>query len=446
MAIVNKKEPIILGFVDILILAASLLLTLALRYHSVPSNGLVNQHILPFSIIFAYSIVVFYISGLYGRTISLARSSVPGTVVKAQIANGLVAIALFYFIPSFSVTPKITLFAYLFLSSALVILWRFSTYSLFSLRRKYPALVIGSGPETEELIHEMNSNPRVGISCRKRIDPGASAGELLAAMEDNGSTFQYIVADVSDPRIEALLPELYDKFFSKAAIIDIHDLYENVFNRIPLSCMNYAWVMSHVTPVSPGVYDFMKRIVDICFGLVIGLVAIVLYPFVAIAIKIEDRGRVFILQKRIGRNGVPIHYYKFRSMQRNETGKWVAESTKGANQVTRTGRFIRKARIDEWPQGLAILKGDMSLIGPRADIAGLDGRLAEEIPYYSIRTIVKPGLTGWAQVNQNTPPQSVEENKLRMSYDLYYIKHRSLTLDLQIVLRTIRTLLSREGM
>ncbi len=446
MAIVNKKEPIILGFVDIFILAASLLVTLALRYHTVPSNGLIDQHVLPFSIIFVYSIVIFYISGLYGRTISLARSSVPGIVVKAQIANGLIAVALFYFIPSFSVTPKVTLFAYLFLSSALVILWRFSTYSLFSLRRKFPALVIGSGPEAEELIHEMNTNPRVGLSCRKRIDPGASAGELLASMEDNGSTFQYIVADVSDPRIEALLPELYRKFFSKAAIIDIHDLYESVFNRIPLSCMNYAWVMSHVTPVSTGVYDFMKRLIDICFGLIIGLVALIFYPFVALAIKIEDKGPVFILQERIGRNGAPIHYYKFRSMLRNETGKWVAESAKGANHVTRVGRFIRKTRIDEWPQGLAILKGDMSLIGPRADIAGLDGRLAAEIPYYSVRTIVKPGLTGWAQISQNKPPQSVEENKLRMSYDLYYIKHRSFGLDLQIILHTIRTLLSREGM
>lgn len=442
MAIVNKKEPIILGFVDIIILVVSLLVTLALRYHSIPSTGLIDQHTLPFSIIFVYSIVVFYISGLYGRTISLARLSIPGTVVKAQIANGLIAVLLFYFVPSFSVTPKVTLFAYLFLSSALIILWRFSTYSLFSLRRKYPALVIGSGAEVKDLIDEMSVNPRVGLSCRKRIDPGASADILLAAMEDNGSTFQYIVADVNDSHIEALLPELYKRFFRKAAIVDIYELYESVFNMIPLSCMNYAWVMSHITPVSPGVYDFFKRAIDIFFGLLISAISLVMYPFVAIAIKIEDQGPVFILQERVGKNGVPIHYYKFRSMQRNETGKWVAESD---NKVTHVGLFIRKTRIDEFPQGFAILKGDMSLVGPRSDIAGLDSRLAQEITYYPVRTIVKPGLTGWAQVNQNKPPQSMEENKLRMSYDLYYIKHRSLGLDLQIILRTIRTLLSREG-
>lgn len=446
MPLVNKKEPIILGFVDIVILAVSLLVTLALRYHDMPSSGLINSHALPFSIIFVYSIVIFYISGLYGRAISLAKSSIPGTVVKAQIANGLIAVLLFYFIPSFSVTPKITLFAYLFLSSAILVLWRMSTYSLFSLRRKYPALVIGRGSEAEELISEMSNNPRVGLFCRKRIDPEASADVLIEAMEDNGSTFQYIVADVSNPRIGALLPELYKRFFLKAQIVDIHELYEEVFNRIPLSCMNYSWVMSHITPVSPKAYDLVKRIIDIFFGLIISLVACVAYPFVGLAIKIEDKGPIFILQQRTGKNGVPMHYYKFRSMQGNETGKWVAESSKNANRVTRVGRFIRKTRIDELPQGWAILKGDLSLVGPRSDIAGLGERLAQEIPYYSVRTIIKPGLTGWAQINQNKPPQTVEENKLRMSYDLYYIKYRSLSLDLQIVLRTFKTLLSREGM
>ena len=445
MAIVNKKEPIILGFVDVIILAVSLFVTLALRYHGMPSSNLIGLHVLPFTIIFIYSIVVFYISGLYGRTVSLARSSIPGTVIKAQVVNGLIAVALFYFIPSFTVTPKVTLFAYIFLSSALLILWRMSTYSLFSLRRKYPALVIGSGLEAEELMGEMSVNPRIGLFCRKRIDPDASAEALLAAMEDNGSTFQYIVADVGNPNLEALLPELYKKFFLKAQIIDIHELYEQVFNRIPLSCMNYAWVMSHISSVSPKTYDLMKRALDIFFGLIVGLSACVAYPFVAIAVKIEDKGPVFIRQQRTGKNGAPMHYYKFRSMQRNETGKWMAESVKGANRVTRVGRFIRKTRIDELPQGLAVFKGDMSLIGPRSDIAGLGERLAKEIPYYSVRTIITPGLTGWAQINQDKPPQTIEENKIRMSYDLYYIKYRSLGLDLRIILRTFRTLLSRVG-
>lgn len=446
MAIVNKREPILVGCTDILILALSLFLTLALRYHSWPSQETINFHATPFSIIFAYSIVTFYISGLYGRTIFLIRSSIPAIVIRAQIVNGLIAVALFYFVPSFQVTPKVTLFAYLFLSSALIVLWRMSTYSLFSLRHKYPALVIGSGPEVEELITEMSFNPRIGLSCRKRIDPEVSAETLISNMVDNGSRFQYIVADINNPHIGALLPELYNKFFPKTQIIDIHELYEETFNRIPLSCMNYAWIMSHISSVSPRMYDFLKRALDLFFGVIICIATIIVYPFVAIAIKIEDRGSIFIRQERTGKGGVSMHYYKFRSMQKNDHGKWVNESAQSENKVTRVGHFIRKTRIDELPQGLAVLKGDMSLIGPRSDIAGLGTRLKDAIPYYSVRTIVKPGLTGWAQVNQNTPPQSIEENKVRMSYDLYYIKYRSFSLDLQIVLKTFKTLLSREGM
>jgi lipopolysaccharide/colanic/teichoic acid biosynthesis glycosyltransferase len=446
MAIVNKREPILLGLVDLGILIGSLYLTLALRYHMIPNDGLIRVHEGPFAIIFVYSIVFFYISGLYGRMISVSRASIPAVIIRAQIVNGLIAVALFYFIPSFTVTPKVTLFAYLLLSSAVLVLWRMLTYSLFSLRRKYPALVIGSGNEVDELIAEMAISSRIGLVCRKRLDPEATATDLISIMENNGSTFQYIVADVNNPHIEALLPELYRRFFPKTQIIDIYDLYEQAFSRIPLSRMNYAWILSHVSSVSPVMYDFLKRAVDIFFGIIITIVTGLAYPFVAIAIKIEDRGSVFIRQERTGKGGGVMHYYKFRSMQRNDTGKWVAESAQSENKVTRVGHFIRKTRIDELPQGFAVLKGDMSLIGPRSDIAGLGQRLEKEIPYYSVRTIVKPGLSGWAQVNQNKPPQSVEETKVRLSYDLYYIKHRSFSLDMQIVLKTFKTLLSREGM
>lgn len=445
MPVINTKEPVILAAGDLFIMVASLLLTLVLRYNGLLTHRLLAFHAVPFAIVFLYSLVIFYISGLYGRMIAIARSSVPGTVIKAQIAAGLIAVLLFYLAPGFTVTPKLTLFIYIALSTALLILWRIGTYPLLSLRRKYPALVIGSGPEAEELIREMAVSPRIGLVCRKRIDPGASVETLIHALEGS-STFQYIVADVSDARLNDLLPELYRRFFSKAQIIDLYDLYENVFQRIPLSCMNYAWIMSHVSSAAPKTYDALKRAIDVVFGVIVGIAACVAYPFVALALKIQDHGPVLISQERTGKGGEPMHYYKFRSMQRNESGKWVKESGAGDNRVTPVGRFIRKTRIDELPQALAILKGDMSLIGPRADIAGLDKRLEAEIPYYPVRTVIKPGLTGWAQINQAKPPQSVEETKLRLSYDLYYIKHRSLALDMSIILKTFRTLLSREGM
>jgi lipopolysaccharide/colanic/teichoic acid biosynthesis glycosyltransferase len=389
------------------------------------------------------SLIVFYISGLYNRTIHVSRAAIPGTVIRAQIVNAVIAIAIFYFMPGFDVTPKVNLFIYLLLSTIFVILWRLNTHPLLSLRRKRPALVIGSGREAEELVREMARNPRLGLYCRERISPDDLSVKLLESLEGGHDGFQYLVADLDDSRVEAVLPELYRRFFGKVNIIDLHELYEEIFDCIPLSRMDHTWIMSTVSSLSPKTYDIVKRVIDIILGLVVGAAACVAYPFVTLAIKLEDGGPVFISQERIGRNGAPIRIYKYRSMQRNESDKWVAEST---NRITKVGRFIRKSRIDELPQALAILKGDMSLIGPRADVSGLASRLGQEIPYYAVRTIIAPGLTGWAQINQEKPPQSVEETKRRLSYDLFYITHRSLGLDLRITLRTLKTLVSRVGM
>lgn len=443
--VVNRKEPLILGLGDVILMAFSLWSALVLRYGALPYSGLVQAHTVPFLIVFGMSLVVFYISGLYGRSIHVTRASLPGLIIRSQIANGLLAVALFYFIPTFTVTPKINLLIYLLLSTVFTILWRLNTYPLFSLRKKYPALVIGTGTETEELALEMNRSPRIAISCKEMVSPEEASGALDRLFAGHND-FCYVIVDMDDPRVESIFPALYQKYFARVRIIDLHDFYEEVFDRIPLSRMNHAWIMSAVSSVSPGMYDFGKRVFDIILGVIVGIVALIMYPFVALAIKLEDKGVVLITQERIGKGGKPMHYYKFRSMQKNETGKWLSESAKSDNKVTRVGYFLRKSRIDELPQALAVLKGDMSLIGPRGDIAGLNERLASEIPYYNTRTMIKPGLTGWAQINQEKPPQTVEENKLRLSYDLYYITHRSLGLDIRIALRTLKTLLSRVGM
>ncbi len=442
--VVNRKEPLILALGDLALFILALFATLILRYGELPASDLVEAHALPFAIVFALSLVVFYIAGLYSRAVHAARSSIPVTILGSQVVNGLIAIILFYFIPNFSVTPKINLFIYLALSSAFIILWRLNTHSLMSLRRRNPALVIGSSPETDELVAEMARNPRIGLYCREKIGPEELSTRLIQSMESSDQTFQYVVADLDDPRIEAVLPELYRRFFGKASIIDLHELYEEVFDLIPLSRMDHAWIMSQISLSSPRVYDAIKRVIDIVLSVFVGLAACIAYPFVAAAVKLEDGGSVLISQERVGKNGKPIRIHKFRSMQRNESDKWVAEGSN--NKVTKVGHFIRKTRIDELPQAVAILKGHMSLIGPRADVIGLAERLQKEIPYYSVRTIIPPGLTGWAQINQEKPPQSVEETRRRLSYDLYYITHRSLGLDLRITLRTMKTLLSRVGM
>jgi exopolysaccharide biosynthesis polyprenyl glycosylphosphotransferase len=403
---------------------------------------------LPFSFIFLYSIIIFYIAGLYGEYNNRVQSTLSSRIIKSQIANAILAIILFYFIPTFEISPKMTLLVYIIISSVILIIWRKSIFTFLGSRTKNHALIIGSGEETLELCAEMNKNPHSPFKCVEIIANTSSSiqkfqNNLVEKIKKNG--ISYIVLDMEDPCLKPLLPELYKIIFKDVHCINIYRLYEEMFGRIPLSCIEYKWILENVSPSSPHLYDILKRATDIILSLVLSLITLILWPFVALSLKIQDGGPVFVTQDRVGKNGQNFKVYKFRSMNRSDNGKWLVEADNN-NRVTTVGRFLRKSRIDELPQVWSVLKGDLSLIGPRWDIKNLGDRLAKEIPYYTVRTVIKPGLSGWAQINQEKPPQSIEETKIRLSYDLYYIKNRSLGLDIRIALKTIRTLLSLVGM
>jgi lipopolysaccharide/colanic/teichoic acid biosynthesis glycosyltransferase len=229
-------------------------------------------------------------------------------------------------------------------------------------------------------------------------------------------------------------------------------VYEDTFDRVPLSALRYDWFLAHVSQSRSLVYDVSKRLIDLVTCLMLGVGFLMLLPFIYVAMRIEGPGPFFITQDRIGQYNRPVKVHKIRTMTKNlaGSGTWTGEDAKQNNVVTKVGAILRKLSIDEIPQIWAIIRGDMSLIGPRNDTAGLGERLASEIPYYKIRYFVKPGVTGWAQTNQryipgNISPQSIEESRIRFSYDLYYVKNRSFWLDMAIFLRTIKTVLSRFG-
>ena len=234
--------------------------------------------------------------------------------------------------------------------------------------------------------------------------------------------------------------------------MDFHKVYEDTFDRVPLSALRYDWFINHVSQSKSLFYESAKRGFDIVGSLVLLLFLGLTLPVIALAMRIEGKGQLFITQDRVGLHNKPMKVYKLRTMTLNDatSGTWTPEDDKKGNQITKVGAVLRKTSIDEFPQCINILKGEMSLIGPRNDIVGLGKRLAEEIPYYNIRNFVKPGVTGWAQTHQhymgdNISPQSLEESRTRLTYDLYYVKNRSMMLDGEIALRTLKTLLSRLG-
>ncbi len=429
MQILGKKEPLVLFLGDLVCFVASLWLSLALRSLSWPSVESFMTHLVPFSIIFAVSISTFYIAGLYGKHTLILKSKLPNILLNSQVANSVLAIALFYFIPFFGIAPKTLLFIYLAVSTALVISWRMYGYFFLIPRKIEKAVIIGSGDETNELVKEVNDNNIYNIKFVKDFEEAS-----------------FVIADFSDEKLKSILPDLYERIFSGMTFVDIYKVYESIFDRVPLSLLKYNWFLENISSHPRTMYDSLKRLMDIGLALVLGVISLVFYPFVILAIKLDDKGPVFIIQERVGQGGKPIRIIKFRSMSVNDEGDYKNRVVE--NKVTRVGAFLRRSRIDELPQLLNVIRGDVSLIGPRPELPTLVKLYEKEVPYYNVRHIIKPGLSGWAQIHQENHPhhkEAVEETKEKLTYDLYYIKERSLLLDLKIALKTVKTLLSRVG-
>lgn len=449
MTIVNKREPLLLLLGDLVFFFIALWLTLFVRYFEIPNYERFIAHTEPFLILFLIWISFFYIAGLYEKHTIFLRNKLPSIILNTQVVNSLAAVSFFYLVPFFGITPKTNLFIYLVISFGLIVLWRlFIFQKVFFSKKKFSAILIGSGEEMKELKNEVNQNDRYGFSFVRSIDVHELdqidfQREVLDVVYSESVSL--IAVDMRDPAIEPIVPQLYNLIFCGVQFIDTHKVYESIFDRIPLSIIGYSWFLENISSKSHIVYDTFKRIMDVTVAIIFGLFTLIFYPLALLAILIEDGRKPFISQERVGKGGIRFKLLKFRTMtNNNDRGGWPGDEGE-INKITHVGSFLRKTRIDEFPQLWNVLKGNMSLIGPRPDIIGNFETLVKEVPYYTIRNVVKPGLSGWAQTHQDIVPHSIEETKVRLAYDLYYIKNRSFILDIKIALQTIKTLLSKVG-
>ena len=433
---------------DILVFAAALWLTLFARYGELPTYGRILDHAGAFAFLFALWILVFYMAGLYGKRIILFTNAVFGIILRTQLLN-IVLAALFFFVAPVGIAPKTNLIVYLLISLALILIWRLSVFPRLSrpASRERVAL-IGGGEECEELAKEVNGNTRYHLQFVVVASPDEMAQDVAGfAKRLAEANVTSIVIDSQHDRLRPVLAQLYELAFVAPGyqVLDFYDVYEEVFDRVPLSLLRYDWFLRNISETTTIYYPVAKRAIDIVGGILMGMLTIAATPFIALAMRIEGPGPVFIAQDRLGRYGRRIKVYKFRSMRFSDQGKWKGE---GENKVTKVGAVLRRTSLDEFPQFVNVLKGEVSLIGPRNDILDLGLRLADAVPYYQLRYLVVPGITGWAQINQryepgNISPQSIEETKVRLAYDFYYIKHRSLALDVVIALKTVKRMLFR---
>ena len=224
-------------------------------------------------------------------------------------------------------------------------------------------------------------------------------------------------------------------------------LYEEMTGRVPVHHLESDWIIrSFVDEVRvSGLYELSKRLMDILGGLAGMIILVLFFPFISLAILIDSGRPIFYSQTRLGKGASRFTIYKFRTMKQNAEEDGEARlAEKNDPRVTRVGDFLRKTRLDELPQFWNVFRGEMSLVGPRAERPELIAEFQKQVPFYRARLLVKPGLSGWAQINYGYYA-SVTEMSVKLEYDLYYIKHRTLTMDLQIILRTIGTVLRRTG-
>ena len=445
-----KKIILLLG--DIIILYASLALTLWLRYGRLDQQ-ILQEHLWQFSLVFLVWLLVFFINGLY--EIRKVRNDFKfyGDLIKNLAINGLLAILFFYItLGRFGhLRPQTILLILVVVFAVLFIIWRKLFYKVISSSTLGNGLaVIGINEESLLLMEEVLTKPQLGYKLKLIINPDYSEipdkylvvplSRDIANLKDQLIKYKInSVVTVNNPKYSPEVARyLFESIDLKIKYFNLTDFYEKITGKIPITALERSWFLDNITQKNNAWFLIVKRLIDVVFSLFFGLVFVLVLPFIALAIKLESKGPLIYRQERIGLAGKKFTVYKLRSMVQNaETGGAQWAQVKDA-RVTRVGRFIRKARIDEAPQFLNILKGNMSFVGPRPERPKFVEELKKVIPFYNERHLVKPGLTGWAQINFPYGA-STEDAKVKLSYDLFYIKNQSTALDISIILKTINT-------
>lgn len=390
----------------------------------------------------------------------IRRAGRRGETVKGVASAAAISMILYLFVfflsePNFM--PRRAAVFFIIAASALMVTWRFIYIRVFTtpefLRR---ALVVGAGRAGTTLVRVIKEIWPPPFYLVGLIDDDPSkCGALIEGYPVLGSSAelkQIIEQQHVTDLIFAITGEMCDEMFqallqaeeSGVEVTTMPVVYEDLLGRVPISLLRSDWVLRSFVDEARahGMYELGKRLMDIAGGLVGVIVMIALTPFFGILILMESGWPIFYTQHRLGKNGREYKIIKFRSMREayDENGRPLPDK----ERMTRVGWFLRKTHMDEIPQFINVLRGEMSLVGPRAEISELVSELQSKVPFYRARLLVKPGITGWAQVNFSYAA-TVEETAVKLEYDLYYIKHRNLLLDFVILLRTFGTVVGFRG-
>jgi exopolysaccharide biosynthesis polyprenyl glycosylphosphotransferase len=381
--------------------------------------------------------------------------TIKGVAVAAAVS--LVLYMFLFFLSEPKELPRRGVATFIVAATVLMIAWRFLYIQIFTapdfMRR---VLIVGAGRAGTTLVQVVKENwpppfylvglidddPRkLGVMVEDFPILGGSQ-DMLAIIDEKKVT-DLIIA-ITGEMCEDMFEALMQAEEEGIEVTTMPKVYEDLLGRVPIFLLRSDWILrSFVDQVqAASLYELAKRLVDIVSGLAGVLAMGIITPFIGLLILLESGWPVFYTQPRLGKNGREYRIIKYRTMREayHEDGSPLPDK----DRMTRVGWFLRKSHMDELPQVINVLRGEMSLIGPRAEISHLVNDLQAKVPFYRARLLVKPGITGWAQVNYGYA-STVEETGVKLEYDLYYIKHRTLLLDFIIVLRTVGTVVGFRG-
>jgi exopolysaccharide biosynthesis polyprenyl glycosylphosphotransferase len=407
-------------------------------------------------------VTALYFVGGYDRTVEKLTLGYTAEHILAVTAAGVVSAMLIYSAATFDQTMK---------PSRGVLLLSFAIFLPVSLAyrrwiRQYVVatsasssfLVIGGGATAARFYeaYSKSSNgqqlefvdvneERVGQPIAGRGSPIVQ-GNLAAKLNNLGKRYSGIILAAQASSLSAqLLERLVHAQFQETRVYTLESFYETEWRYLPLGIIDPFWPLQsgfQLARTSP--YHYLKRLFDVVASSIALIICAPLFVLVALLIRIQDGSPVFFRQERVGRDGRRFILFKFRTMRHSDEADEDIYTRKDDRRVTSLGRWLRKLRLDELPQLWNALKGDISLIGPRPEWSKCAERYEQTIPFYHFRHLVKPGITGWAQVNYPYG-ESDEDAVEKLKYDLYYIRHYSLKLDAMIVLKTLHTMLFGKG-
>ncbi|MCK6609151.1 MAG: sugar transferase [Flavobacterium sp.] len=433
------------------------LMTLALIGHYTKFDYFrISQTSFYWTIVLALYLVFF---GTIFEMYNLQTASNRFQISKSIILTTSVTVLLYLLTPFYTpVLPSNRLQIILFFFSILISLsvWRYLYIVFFASNRfMKKVLFVGSSKEVDALVTELAKfNPHYRVVGYIAVDevPNNTNVERILAENLDEFVYQNYISEIVVANVKNKLTsvDLYNKLLrllEKGIVIrKYNQVYEYSTYRLPIHFEDRE--LYKFFPFSRSnqnkLYVYYSRFFDIVFSLV-GLIGFfILAPFLWIVNLFVNKGSFFYTQERVGKNGVPFTIYKMRTMVQNAEQNGAVFATTNDSRITPFGKFLRKTRLDELPQFINVLKGDMAIIGPRPERPVFVEQIANAIPLYQTRHVIKPGLTGWAQVNYPYG-SNLEDSLMKLRYDLYYIKHRSLFLDINIVVKTMSTVLFFRG-